>query len=260
MSRLVFNESRHVYSLDGVYVPGVTTITRKAIANEAFVYRAGKMAAEWCRDNPDALSVLGPEAWVKQAAGASRRDMEAKGGQGKQLHAIAQRLVRGGEVAMVDPVTGEEYPDDVIRMGEQAARFMDRWDVTPDTALVEAPVFHETYRYAGTLDLCATLRDGDKWLIDYKTGPSGVWPENALQLTAYARATHVQIGERDLLMPPVSHCAVLWVRPDTWELIPVNWGPQMFDAFLACMAVAGWTNLKREDVIGAALPLPQGVA
>jgi hypothetical protein len=133
---------------------------------------------------------------------------------------------------------------------------MDAWQVTPDTALVEAPVFHEELRYAGTFDLVGVLKDGKRWIIDYKTGQSGVWTETALQLTGYAHATHIQIGDRDMLMPPIDRGAALWVRPDKWQLIPCRIDDEMFRVFRHAVEVAKWLRLKKEESIGAALPTP----
>jgi len=260
VSRLVFNASRHTYSLDGEWVPGVTGVTSKALGKPALLRWAAKSAADWAATHVDELATMGEETWIQRATQASDEIRDRAVAAGKQLHSIAQRLVYGDPVETVDPDTDEPYSDDVVRMGEQVARFMDRWDVTPDTALVECPIFHEGLRYAGTFDLVATLRGGQRWCVDYKTGATGIWSETALQLTAYSRATHVVIGERDMKMPPIDRCAALWVRPDTWELVPVASGDREWSTFRHAMAVAAWAGLRRNDVVGAALPVPEAVA
>lgn len=257
MSRLVFNEARHIYSLDGEYVPGVTTITKRMGTADGLINWAARCAAEWALAHVDDVPILGEPEWIATTTTASNRIRDARALDGKRVHSIAERLVYGDPVETADPDTGEDYSDDVVRMGEQVARFMDRWDVTADTALVERPVFHEGIRYAGTFDLCAILRGGERWLIDYKSGPSGVYPEHAAQLTAYSRATHVVIGERDMTMPPIARCAALWVRPDTWELIPVKSDDSVWEAFQHALIVSRFTSRRRSDLIGAALPIPE---
>lgn len=261
-SRLVVGQGRwHTYSLDGQRVPSVTTVLSKGVGGkDGLVQAAAKEAALWALTNLGALDVMGQDSWLDQAKGAHRRAWDAAARVGTQVHSIAERLIYGEPVDTADPDTGELYLDDVVRMGEQAARFMDVWDVTPDTALVETPCFHEDLRYAGKFDLCGVLQDGERWLIDYKTGQSGVWPESALQLTAYSRATHVQIGDRDMLMPPVDRCAVLWVRPDFWELVPVKSDQATWEAFQAAMVVARWFSQPKDDLVGAALPIPGAAA
>lgn len=259
MSRLVVGKQFHTYSLDGERISSVSAI-KGVLDKPGMVYAAAEQAALWAAGHVEDLPVLGEMSWIKEATFAYRRDWDAKANAGKQVHSIAERLVFGQPVDTTDPETGEEYPDDVIRMGAQVAHFMDRWDVTPDTALVECSVFHDELRYAGTFDLCATLRGGQRWLIDYKTGGKGVYPETALQLTGYARCTHIQIGERDMLMPPIDRCAALWVRPDGWELLPVLSDDRVWLTFTLCQSLLSWTRLKREDVIAGALPIPEGDA
>lgn len=258
-SRLVVTGGRwHTYSLDGVRVPSVTGIINKAVAKPGLVNWSARLAAEWAAAHQEEYAQLGEQQWIAQAAKAADRARDAAANAGKQVHAIAQQLVYGAPVETRDAETGEPYEDDVVRMGSQVAHFMDRWDVSPDDALVELPVFNEEHGYAGTFDLCATLRDRASWLIDYKTGGSGVWNEVALQLTAYSRATHVQVADRDLLMRPVERCGALWVRPDGWELMPVKSDDVQWRAFVHAIHVAAWAGQRRDDVIGGALPIPSG--
>lgn len=253
MSRLVVGTGRfHTYSLDGERVPSVTGIIGKAVGKPGLVKWAARTAAEWAAAHIDDLAVLGEGSWAREAAAASDRVRDASAQAGKDVHLIAERLVYGR------PVPDEGYTDDVRRMGEQVARFMDTHDVAP--VLVEAPVFHEEDRWAGTLDLVADLGNGERWIIDYKTGQSGVWAETALQVAAYRHATHVQLGDRDLLMPGVARAAALWVRPDAWELLPLKAGRDTYAVFQHCQVVAAWASQKREDNVGAALPVPGDAA
>lgn len=249
----------HSYTLDGKPALSVTGVLNKAVAKGALAPAAAKETAIWAATHAGELGELLNEAeWVELAKGAHRRVWDRARDDGVQVHAIAQQLVYGEPVETSDPETGEPYGDDVVRMGAQVAQFMDLWGVSPDTALVETACFNEVTRIAGTFDLCGTLRDGQRWLIDYKTGASGVWPETALQLTAYSRMTHVRIGDRDMLMPPVDRCAALWVRPDGWELVPVKSDDATYQTFVHAIEVARWAQLRREDVVGDPMPVPVG--
>jgi hypothetical protein len=257
MSRLVFSPKAHRYTLDGERVPSVSGIVRKVSPNEALIWWGAKSAASWAATNAEHLASMGEAAWIDSATRHHMTLRDEGGRTGTAVHSIAERLIYGEPVETTDPDTDEPYSDDVVRMGEQVARFLDAWDVSADTALVEQCVFNEQYRYAGRFDLCATMRGGDRWLIDYKSSPSGAYPDNALQLTGYANATHVQIGDRDLLMPPVQRCAVLWVRPDAWELIPVRADNLVWHVFRSAIPVAAFNSLRRDDVVGGALPAPE---
>ena len=255
-SRLVFDPGRHTYSLDRKWVPSVSGILGKTSSKEGLKWWAAKLAAQWCLIHLDELDIVGEDRWVDAAR--REHDVQSKAAmqRGTQLHSVAERLIYGHEVPPVDPDTGEEYPDDVLRMGAQVARFMDRYQVEP--VLVEAPVFHEKLRYAGKPDLCADLL-GDRWLIDYKTGTS-IWPDVALQTCAYAKATHVQLGERDVPMAQVTRTGCLWVRPDGFQLIPLKFDSHVWQAFQASLRASKFWYQKPEDILGAAIPMPDEVA
>lgn len=253
-SRLVVGRGRwHTYSLDGERVPSVTGIIGKATGKPALIRWSAREAALWAAAHVEELPVLGEQSWIRECAAASERVSAKSMAAGSAVHLIAERLVFG-EPVPDEAEDGTPFPDDVRRMGEQVARFQDAWDVDP--VLVEAAVFHEHDRWAGKLDLVADMSGGDRWLIDYKTGQSGVWPETVLQVAAYGSATHVQLGDRDMLMSPIARYAALWVRPDGWELVPLHVEPSTYEVFRNALAVARWLGIPRDSLVGAALPVP----
>jgi hypothetical protein len=253
-SRLVYSAGRHTYSLDGERVPSVTGVIGKATGKPALVNWAARLAAEWAADHVDDLATLGTASWVREATGASNRARDAAARNGTLLHELATRLLYGDPLPAEDS-DGLPYPDDVMRTAEQMARFMDAWNVDP--VVYEAAVFHEDDRWAGRLDLVADMgRENERWLLDWKTGTSGVWPETSLQLAAYRHATHIQLGDRDMLMAPVMHTAAVWVRPDGWELLPVRADASVYDVFRHMLPVAAWASQRREDSVAAPMPVP----
>jgi hypothetical protein len=252
-TRLVYSEGRHTYSLDGERVPSVTTVIGKATGKPGLIKWSARLAAEWCADHHADMELLGSAEWTATATRASDRARDLAAAEGTALHKMAEALLYGDALPMTLP-NGDPVPDHVRRSAEQIARFLDTWQVDP--VVHEAAVFHEDHRWAGRLDLVADLSDGARWLIDWKTGASGVWPEASLQLAAYAAATHVQVGDRDMLMTPISRAGCVWVRPDGWELIPVRIGPEVYDVFRHAMAVAAWVSQRREDSVAAPLPVP----
>lgn len=258
-SRLVFSARAHTYALDGKRVPGVTTVINRATDKPALVNAAARETALWAAANVEALGVLGTDVWVKQAAAAPRSVWSGKAQRGTLLHDAARQLVAGEPLTPVDPA-GHQWPDDVIRSAEMLARFMDEWDAQP--VLAETAVFHEAHKWAGTLDLIAELKDGRRWLLDYKTGETGIYPKDAMQLAAYRHATHVvwtdpETGEReDRPMVKVDSAACVWVRPDAYELRPVRADLAMYDRFCHMLPVADWTTWDREATVGEPVPVP----
>jgi hypothetical protein len=254
----VFSAGRHTYSLDGKRVPGVTTVIGKATDKPALVYASAREAATWAAANVEGLDILGPDQWVREAAGAPRRVWDSKAKRGTLLHEAARQLVAGDPLLPVD-ANGDQWPDDVIRSAETLARFMDQWDVEP--VLSERPVFHEAHRWAGTIDLVADCRDGRRWLLDYKTGETGIYPKDALQLATYRHATHVQVvtdaGLEDRPMVAVDAVACVWVRPDGYEVIPVRADESSYDVFVHMLTVAAWVGEAREANVYDPVPIPK---
>jgi len=134
-------------------------------------------------------------------------------------------------------------------------KFVEDWK--PTELLVEATVINRTLRYMGTLDLIADLQDGQRWLIDWKTGASGIWPETALQIAAYRHAETYLLpdgGEADL--PSVDATGALWLRADGYDLIPVRAGWDEFRRFQYAQQIAEFVAMPREETIGEAMEPP----
>lgn len=252
-SRIVFNAGRHTYALDGAYVPGVTTVINKAIGKPALIRWSAKLAAQWAATNVEAMTLLGEEEWIATAAKASDRARDEAMRAGTKLHELAESLVYGDELPAEDP-QGLPWPDEIYRSAEQLARFYDAWDVEP--VVHEAIVFHAEHRWAGRLDLIGRLSDNAVWLLDYKTGATGIWPETALQLNAYAKATHIQIAGEDRPMIEVERLGAVWLRPDSWQLHPLRFDPALYAVFGHAMRVAAWTSEAKDANVLAPLPIP----
>ena len=124
-SALVVTGGRfHRYALHGQRLPTVTGIIGKAVAKPGLLPWAAKLSAGWAVAHAEEATLLGETRFIYEASKEPDRVRDASATAGKQVHAIAERLVYGDPVETYDPITLEPYPDDVIRMGEQIARFM----------------------------------------------------------------------------------------------------------------------------------------
>jgi hypothetical protein len=87
-------------------------------------------------------------------------------------------------------------------------------------------------------------------VLDIKTGKS-VWPEVALQLAAYKHADF--FGRADGGSPPMVKTSdtglVLHLRPDRYELVPVDISLPVFDTFLSALDMHRWMRIYHKDVI-----------
>jgi hypothetical protein len=262
-TRIIFTAGNHTYSLDGKRVPGVTTVLGKTNGGlaDALAGAAAKETALWAVIHADEIDTMGRDTWVRNAKGAYRDTWNASKDRGTRVHEAARQLVAGELLTPADPDTGEAWPDDERDMAEHLARFFDAWDVQPLAA--ERPVFHETDRWAGTIDLVARMGDGRRWLLDFKTAKD-VYAKDAMQLATYRHATHIQVetvrGLEDWPMPQVDECAVVHVRPDGWQLRPVRADRAMYDVFRSMLPVADWASWKTERSVLDPVPVPSGGA
>jgi hypothetical protein len=242
----------------GQRVPGVTSITDAGVPKPALINWAGSSTAEYAIDHWDELAELEPTVRLKTLERARYLAVDKAKNKGTLVHKIAERLVHGDRVAIPEGLEGHV---------ESYVRFLDEYDVQP--ILVERTVHSAQYGYCGTLDLIADLIDPDDpepdlekrqrwpWLIDIKTGRSGIFGDVALQLAAY-RYADVWIDPDEPAeheMPAVEYCGGLHIRADGYDLIPVEAGELQHRQFLYVWQVGQFMDTSRE-LIGAAIEPP----
>jgi len=175
------NGRGHWYTLDGRKVDGVTTLLKDGIPKPALVGWAAKSVAEFVVDNRAAVAdmwdQLGRDAMVGELKGTPYAQRDAAAARGTEIHKYAEKLAAGQEV---------EVPAEIAPYVEAAARWFDEWQ--PKTLLVERPVASRKWWYAGTFDNVCETPDGVRWMVDWKSGRSGIWGEAALQAAAYTHA------------------------------------------------------------------------
>ena len=239
----------HSYEIDGRKVDGVTTLIGDGIPKPALVDWAARTTAEYAVDHWDELAQETGTQRLRKLERARWDKTRAATARGTDVHDVAMRLAAGQEV---------QVPDELAGHVDAYLRFVDEWQ--PVELLVEAPVFHRTMHYAGTLDLVARLADGNNWLIDWKTGGTGIYPEAALQLSAYRNAEfYVDAAGAELPLPPIDRCGCVWLRADGYDLKPVDAGPETFLIFRYAQQVARrFAHEPRDRFIMDTLPAPGG--
>ena len=241
----------HSYWVNGAKVPGITTVLREGIPHPAFQVADVRKAATFAVDHWDELAEEGVATRLQRIIDAPRKMLNAAAVRGTQVHKYAEQLQAGDEV---------QVPDEYVGLVDAYLAFADEW--RPEEVLVERPMFHVRLGYAGTPDLVADLADGQRWLLDWKTGASGIWPEYALQLAA-ARYAEVWL-DADGAQHPVAELAIqaagcVHLRSDgTYELRPMEAGPLAFRAFLHAMQVAAYAKTERDEWVGDAAMAPNG--
>lgn len=268
--------SGHRYELDDTKVLGVTSVLNEAIPKPALTYWAAGAVANFVAERLDvdadtnhvgadrlvsALRLLGAKnrynRWPKDDS-ISRlalaetlkatvwEDRDAGANRGHEVHTLAEHLVVGEEV---------DVPDTLIGYVDAYVAFLSDWDVKP--ILVEPVVINRTHQWMGTADLVADLVDGFRWLLDIKTGRSGIYPETALQLAAYRNAeTYLDPDGEEQEFPKVDKVGAIWVRADGYDLIPVDAGPDTYRVFRHAQRIAQWQTETGKAAVGEAIRPP----
>jgi len=267
-TRIVNRGRGHSYVLDGEPVPGVTTILRDGIPKPQLVGWAARTVAEYVADGLNVIKMGGvehvvadnmvadiearnaaatkPKAWKTRLprtaigwtlGGLPYADRDAAGNRGTEVHGIAEQLTHGEEVEVPEPIAGHV---------EAYVRFLDTWQ--PCDARTELVVVNRKWGYMGRLDMVADIdhpRLG-RTLADIKTARSGVFGDVSLQLAGYRYAeTTVDETGAEEPMPEVDNCAVIWVRADGYDVIPIDVTPEHHRVFLYAKQVG--EALKRGE-------------
>jgi len=237
----------HSYLLDGQPADGITKIIGQGVPKPALVDWAARTSAGYAVDNWAELDQLKPSERLRRIEKARFETLRQAAARGTDVHALALKLAAGETIDVPDHLEGHV---------DAYLAFVNDWKARE--LVTEAVVGNRQYRYMGTLDTIAELADRKVWLLDWKTGASGIWPESALQLAAYRHCEFYIDNDRDEQpMPAVDRCGCVWLRADGYDLIPVNAGPQTFRAFLHAQQVAHYCDLQRETLIGNAERPPQ---
>lgn len=236
----------HSYQLDGVKVPGVTTVTGN-LPKSALIDWAGRVTAEYAVDHWDELTQQPHSARLNTLTRARYQATSKAALRGTQIHSL------GEQVSLGQQVDAGEHQAEV----DAYARFLDRWQV--EVIATETPCASTRWGYAGTADAWAVFGHGalagQRVLLDIKTG-ARVYDETALQLTAYA---HCDLWQPDgpaseSELPPVDAVVVAHILPDAVELLPVEADALQFRQFQYLLQTTRW--LGEGPYIGAAMLEP----
>ena len=242
---------KHIYTwrtetFDSGPLPSVTSILNIVDKSGALVGWAKRETAACAVRNLDMLAEMrqaGGDAaavnWLK-AIPDYQRDTAAD--IGTRVHALAESTAKGIPVTPTD----EERP-----FLAAFQRFLDEWQ--PRYLATEEMVASLTHRYAGTLDAIVEMA-GKVWMLDTKTG-TGVYPETALQLSAYGGAEFIgRPGDpKRYAIPPITAYAVLHLRPEGYRLVPYNVDRGTFEAFLHARSLFEWRETQAPKVMGQPL-------
>lgn len=153
---------------------------------------------------------------------------------------------------------------DKLRDTDDRKPFLQQYEQAIETLALrvlmnEAQVFNLTLGYAGSLDIIAEatktlpkygLVEGRRYVVDLKTG-KGVYNDHALQLALYFGAefvggydplddADVQYPEQTALLQSCEETAILHLRPDEWEWMPIPITDELAAAAVDLTRLAHW--------------------
>lgn len=223
-------------------VPGVTSVVGM-LPKPFLTGWAAKITAETAVDSLGevvGLALKNPQGAVDYLKRAHRLNTSEAADTGSQVHDLCEKLARG-------EATGPVHPD----LQPFVAGFQDFLDRFSPTFLhLEETVWSDRHHYAGSFDAIAEV-DGEVVIMDWKTTRSGVHAEVALQLTAYAMADFILTEHGDRVdLPAIEAGAVVHLRPEGWQLVPVRIGEDLFEVFQALLQVFTWDRELKDTVLG----------
>jgi len=237
----------YVDQATGDKLPSVTSITGQ-LPKPAIAFWRGKEVAKAAVEDfgtlADFITKGKPDAAIDHLKRAPDRSSGKAAELGSIIHDLVDRHNKGETLERVHP--------DHRPFVDQYERYIREF--SPGVIESEVTVWSDTHGYAGTLDQVAMF-DDEAVIIDVKTGASGVWPDTALQLAAYARADCIIDAEGERRpMPQIDGAAVLWLRPDKFELVPVRaLDDDVFEVFLALQKISSWSYEVSKTVLGPPL-------
>lgn len=206
MTALTFHEPTHKYFLHSTPVPSVTGML-SILDKPGLHFAAAREAALFASRNIDALAWLDEPDRIDQIKKAPQIAWREAARLGTAVHATIEAAFRETTIT-ASPETADHTLNFFQFWNKQ--RFIIEHSEAMCYSAGPKP-------YAGTLDLIATDPNGDRWLLDIKTG-KGPYPTHGFQLAAYAAAETLVVSGHDRPMPKIDKLGVLMVTPSTTTL------------------------------------------
>ncbi len=251
----------YIHPVTGDFIPGVTS-TIDNLPKPFLKAWGQKLVAQEAVAKYEALGNLraaGDDIAVDWLKKAPNRFTAHAAKVGKISHGYFEELGLG------NPVDTSKEEDDVKVMVDHFKHYLDT--MQPKFLLLEEGVYSDVHDYAGTFDAVAEYNNPDLIIHDSfgnemplvgvawqdnKTTRSGVHPEVGLQLAAYRHAPWIIREDGSLAKNrPGDFALVLHVRPEGWELVPVEAGQEELDVFLHLRAITDYTRDHQQKIIHA---------
>jgi hypothetical protein len=239
----------HQYFFNGIGPkPSVTTILR-IIDKPALTGYLMAQVARAAVDNPLAFQTVlleqGDKAAVNYLVQKAREPAARASAIGTGVHTIADMALR----ASVAASEAFQIPEAWIPYAEAFSAFTDDYSARTAVVSSEKAVMNLTEGYGGTYDMLIQI-SGELWLLDVKASV-GLYPEYALQLSAYQHAEFIMLpgDPQRYAMPSVQRTGLLWLKADgSYQLVEYPVTDRDYMAFLAAKELWEWRKEGRHKV------------
>lgn len=242
------NERYYLHEGTGFKVPGVSAI-KGMLPSPALAGWFRKFTATYCIDNLEMISLLAAQdesGAIDLVKNATQRHSRKAADRGTAVHFMAEQIMRDklAGVKSSFQTTGDDM--DYLR---NFARFVKEFEVEP--VAVERTVWSKEHDYAGTLDLLCHLKGYDGlYIVDYKSGQSGIYSDAGIQQTGYRWAdSYIDDDGEFQSMPEVAGAFGMWLRPDGWGLYPLRTDEVMWGVFQHLREVYRYTVEVADTVV-----------
>lgn len=218
----------------------VTTILN-SLNKPALMHWSAKQAAQYVAGNfNEVYKMLGEdrEAAIKHIAAAHTRTKDLSSDIGTHVHECVEKYIKG-----------QDMPNPIPEHMRQFDKFL--LEHNPKFEMCEGTVYNRQVGYAGSFDFIATI-DGVRTIIDIKTGKN-IYPEVALQLTAYKNGEFIGHDDKELPVPAIEAGGVLQLRMTGWKYIPVRVDSEVYLAFRHIHQAFMWQKFLSKNVLNGAV-------
>ena len=244
---VTYSVNRMGYTIDGKLYRRVTSLLGGGIPKPALVGWGIKSTSEYAWEHREVWSKLNKTDAIKLLKNSPYSQRDDAAARGTAVHKTLEALL--GNTPMPQDLEGDEQA-----CAEAAADFLAQRD--SKHLGTEITVFNDSLGggYAGTLDLWEIDRDGQTWILDYKTSKSGVFPDMAVQLVAYQRAEYALVKARSLpgeksvakVIPwTTEYCerlGIVHVSPEGAVLHPIKNPDSLVRILEAAAAISQWLS------------------
>lgn len=123
-------------------------------------------------------------------------------------------------------------------------------DHKPDFKFNEVTVYNRSLGYAGTTDWIGTIDGGPLAIGDWKSGKA-IYPDVALQLSAYANGEFMDIAGAEEPLPQIEEAYAVRLGKSEYEVVPVKLSAEAWRSFQAALELVRWKERYEKYALGA---------